>query len=98
MITHLFICKFKKNVSYEERGGGARAGPCSPSDATGTCLFCPTFFSTIFRPLVRINAVAQGHESSVHGGTIQRLEKDDSSRYVESYRGRGLQLIIIFTI
>lgn len=52
-------------------------------------LVLPNFFFTIFRPLVRINAVAQGHESSVHGGTIQRLEKDDSSRYVESYRGRA---------
>lgn len=82
---------------FPARKGGRRAGPCSPSDATGTCLFCPTFFHN-FPPSCKINAVAQGHESSVHGGTIQRLEKDDSSRYVESYRGRGLQLIIIFTI
>lgn len=75
---------------FPARKGGRRAGPCSPSDATGIyMLVLPHFFFTIFRPLVRINAVAQGHESSVHGGTIQRLEKDDSSRYVESYRGWG---------
>lgn len=96
MITHLFICKFKKNVSCEKRGEEGR--PLFSLRCYRYMLVLPHFFFTIFRPLVRINAVAQGHESSVHGGTIQRLEKDDSSRYVESYRGRGLQLIIIFTI
>lgn len=97
MITHLFICKFNKNVSCEKRGEELGQAPVLPPMLPVHACFAPLFFHN-FPPSCKINAVAQGHESSVHGGTIQRLEKDDSSRYVESYRGRGLQLIIIFTI
>lgn len=69
MITHLFICKFKKNVSCEKRGEELGQAPVFPPMLPVHACFAPLFFHN-FPPSCKINAVAQGHESSVHGGTI----------------------------